>query len=124
VALVQSARRFGVWESLVVKVAFRLPHGGKKVSASDDLAPKPSETVPRGSAPNLTTPPTPAANALGMLGWVVASVSILVGFFVIAAATRIDGEQADHRRASSFIPQQTKMVRSQRRSESFRITLP
>jgi hypothetical protein len=48
-----------------------------------------------------------------MLGWVLASASILVGFVVISGATRIDGEEADHRRANSPIPQQAKMFRSQ-----------
>jgi hypothetical protein len=36
----------------------------------------------------------------------------LVGFVIIAGATGVAREEADNRRANSFIPQQTKMFRS------------
>jgi hypothetical protein len=61
---------------------------------------EPSENLPKESHPNITDFPTQTADPLGMLGWVLASVSVLVGFVVIAVATRIDGEAADHRKAN------------------------
>jgi hypothetical protein len=86
--------------------------GCKKACASVALETQPSENVPKESHPKVTAPPTRTAAPLGRLGWVLASVSVLVGFGVIAVATRIDREEADHRRANPFIPQQTRMVRS------------
>jgi hypothetical protein len=52
------------------------------------------------------------SDPLGVLGWVLASVSVLVGFVIIAVATIMDREEADHRRGNSFIPQRTEMFSS------------
>jgi hypothetical protein len=82
----------------------------KKGCASAELETEPSESVPKESHPKVTAPPTQAAAPLGVVGWVLASVSVLVGFVIIAVATRIDGEAADQRRGNSFIPQ-AKMFR-------------
>jgi hypothetical protein len=99
--------------SLVMKVVLRLAHGRKKVSTPDDLPAEPLESVPTDSASNLTASPTQTADLSGVVSWVLASVSILVGFVIIAGATGVDREEANNRRVNSFIPQQTKMVRSQ-----------
>jgi hypothetical protein len=86
--------------------------GCKKVCASADLETEPSESVPKGSHPKVTGPPMQTSDPLGVLGWVLASVSVLVGFVTIAVATIMDREEADHRRGNSFIPQRTKMFSS------------
>ena len=86
--------------------------GCKKVCASDDLETEPSESVPKGSHPKVTGPPMQTSDPLGVLGWVLASVSVLVGFVIIAVATIMDAEEADHRRGDSFIPQQRERFRS------------
>ena len=68
--------------------------------------------MPKGSHPKVTGPPMQTSDPLGVLGWVLASVSVLVGFVIIAVATIMDREEADHRRGNSFIPQRTKMFSS------------
>ena len=52
------------------------------------------------------------SDPLGALGWVLASVSVVVGFVIVALATIMDAEEADHRRGDSFIPQQRERFRS------------
>ena len=84
----------------------------KEACASDDLETEPSESVPKGSHPKIAGPPMQTSDPLGVLGWVLASVSVLVGFVIIAVATIMDREEADHRRGNSFIPQRTKMFSS------------
>jgi hypothetical protein len=81
-------------------------------SLSADLETEPSEDVPKESHPRVTGPATHTSDPLGPLGWALASISVLGGFVIIAVATIMDGEEADHRRGNSFIPQQTKMFRS------------
>ena len=84
----------------------------RKKPSSADLETGPSENVPKESHPKVTGPPTQTSDPLGALGWVLAGVSVLGGFVIIAVATTIDGEEADQRRGNSFIPQQTQMFRS------------
>ena len=84
----------------------------KKACASAELETQPSENVPKQSHPKDSAPPTRPADQLGVLGWVLASVSILAGFFIIAATTIMDGEEADHRQPNSLILQQARMFRS------------
>jgi hypothetical protein len=81
--------------------------GSKEAGRSDNSANGPLETAPKGSQPKFTPPPTQTAARPQMLGWVVASMSVFVGFVIIAAATRIAGARADNRGANSSIPQQT-----------------
>jgi hypothetical protein len=80
--------------------------GSKEIPVSDDSAMAPSEDVAKGSEPKFTAAPTQTADPLGVLGWVVASVSVLVGFVVIAGTTLFDGQRVDNRGANSVIPQQ------------------
>jgi hypothetical protein len=79
--------------------------GSKEIPVSDDSPMAPSENVAKGSEPKFTAP-TQTADPLGVLGWVVASVSVLVGFVVIAGTTLFDGQRVDNRGANSVIPQQ------------------
>jgi hypothetical protein len=95
-----------------MKVELRLAHGSKKVSAPDALPTERSESAPSNSASNLTAYPAQTADLPGVVGWVLASISILVGFVIIAGTTGIDRDQADNRRADSFISEQTTMFRS------------
>ena len=82
--------------------------------ASTDLEAEPLENVPKELHAKVFAPVAPTADSLGMLGWVLASVSVLIGFLIIAVATIVDGEATDHRRANSVIPQETKMIRPPR----------
>ena len=86
--------------------------GCQSVCASADLHTKPSENVPTKSHPKVSGPPTQTSDLPGVLGWVLASVSVLVGFVIVALATIMDAEEADHRRGDSFIPQQRERFRS------------
>jgi hypothetical protein len=86
--------------------------GCQSVCASADLHTKPSENVPTKSHPKVSGPPTLTADLPGALGWVLASVSVLVGFVIVALATIMDGEEADHRRGDSVISQQRERFRS------------
>ena len=82
--------------------------GCQSVCASADLHTKPSENVPTKSHPKVSGPPTQTSDLPGALGWVLASVSVLVGFVIVALATIMDAEEAD----DSFIPQQRERFRS------------
>jgi hypothetical protein len=84
--------------------------GSKKARGTDDSADGPSKSVPNRSEPQVRASPMQTGEPVGMLGWVVASVSVLVGFVIIAGATRIGGQRADNRGANSSIPQQTRMT--------------
>ena len=83
----------------------------KKGCASTDLGAEPPENVPKELYAKVFASQTPTADSLGVLGWVLAGVSVLIGFFIIAVATIFDGEATDHGRANSYIPQEMKMIR-------------
>ena len=84
----------------------------KKACASGVLETERSENVPKESHRKVIAPPTQTGDSLGVLGWVLAGVTILAGFVIIAGARGIEREEADNRRANSFVPQQTTMFRS------------
>jgi len=95
-----------------MNVRLRLAHGRKKVSASGALPSESSDSVLTDSPCSDTAPPTQTADLPGVVGWVMASVSILVGFGIIAGATGVDREEASNRRVNSLIPEQTTMFTS------------
>ena len=84
----------------------------ERVCSSADLNTDPSENVQTKSHFKVTGPPTQTSDPLGALGWVLASVSVLVGFVIVALATIMDGEEADHRRGDLVISQQRERFRS------------
>jgi hypothetical protein len=86
----------------------------KKGCASTDLEAEPPENVPKELHATVLASQAPTADSLGVLGWVLAGVSVLIGFLIIAVATIVDGEATDHRRANSYIPQEANMIRSPR----------
>ena len=86
----------------------------KKGCAFTDLEAESPENVPKELHTKVFASQAPTADSRGVLGWVLAGVSVLIGFLIIAVATIVDREATDHRRANSYIPQEANMVRSPR----------
>ena len=84
----------------------------ERVCAPADLDTEPSENVRTKPHPKVSGPPTQTSDLPGTLGWVLASVSVLVGFVIVAVATIMGAEEADHRRGDSVISQQRERFRS------------
>jgi hypothetical protein len=68
--------------AFVVMSGIEIGAGSKEARPSGNSANGPLETAPKGSQPKLTPPPTQTAAPPRMLGWVVASMSVFVGFVI------------------------------------------